>query len=113
MTAADPQIDDFVGSLKKSGLMESFAVDEYLTRHGPAQSARQLAAHMIRDAILTNFQARMLLEGKHRGFVANGKYKILELLAVGGMGSVYLCEHMLMRRLVAMKVLSRDQQLPA
>jgi eukaryotic-like serine/threonine-protein kinase len=113
MTAADPQIDDFVGALKKSGLMEPFAVDEYLSRHGPAQSARQLAAHLIRDAILTNFQARMLLEGKHRGFVANGKYKILELLAVGGMGSVYLCEHMLMRRLVAMKVLSRDQQLPA
>jgi serine/threonine protein kinase len=112
MTASDPQTDDFVGALRKSGLMETVVLDEYLSRHGPPQSARQLAAHMIRDAVLTNFQARMLLEGKHRGFVANGKYKILELLAVGGMGSVYLCEHMLMRRLVAMKVLSRDQQLP-
>src|SRR5207248_7956489 len=34
-----------------------------------------------------------------------GKYKVLERLGSGGMGSVYLCEHKLMRRRVAVKVL--------
>src|SRR6202040_208671 len=34
-----------------------------------------------------------------------GKYKVLERLGSGGMGSVYLCEHMVMRRRVAVKVL--------
>src|SRR5262249_37250707 len=32
-------------------------------------------------------------------------YKVLERLGAGGMGSVYLCEHTLMRRRVAVKVL--------
>ena len=35
----------------------------------------------------------------------HGKYKVLERLGSGGMGSVYLCEHKLMRRRVAVKVL--------
>ena len=110
MTAtSDPLVDDFVGFVRKCGLLEPAAIDGYLAKHGPAESARQLAGHMIRDGVLTNFQARMLLEGKHKGFIANGKYRVLELIAVGGMGSVYLCEHMFMKRLVALKVLTRDQ----
>ena len=113
MTVTDIHIEEFLEAIRKSGLLEGNELDDYLQRHGPVPSTRQLAAHMIRDGFLTNFQARMLLEGKHRGFVANNKYRVLELLAVGGMGAVYLCEHTLMRRLVAMKVLSRDQVLPA
>src|SRR4029450_13349026 len=34
-----------------------------------------------------------------------GKYKVLEKLGAGGMGQVFLCEHELMRRRVAVKVL--------
>src|SRR4029450_5696071 len=34
-----------------------------------------------------------------------GKYKVLEKLGAGGMGQVFLCEHKLMRRRVAVKVL--------
>src|SRR5690242_9021234 len=35
----------------------------------------------------------------------NDKYRILEFLGSGGMGSVYLCEHVTMRRRVAIKTL--------
>jgi serine/threonine protein kinase len=59
---------------------------------------------MIRDGVLTHFQAEQLLQGKWRRFTI-GKYKVLERLGSGGMGSVYLCEHKLMRRRVAVKVL--------
>src|SRR5262249_10169991 len=45
-----------------------------------------------------------LLQGKWKRFTI-GKYKVLERLGQGGMGSVYLCEHKLMRRRVAVKVL--------
>src|SRR5207247_730125 len=51
-----------------------------------------------------NFQAEQFLAGKWRRFTL-GKYKVLERLGAGGMGSVYLCEHKLMRRRVAVKVL--------
>src|SRR6202521_5762654 len=59
---------------------------------------------MVQDGLLTTFQAEQFLMGKWRRFTI-GKYKVLERLGAGGMGSVYLCEHMLMRRRVAVKVL--------
>jgi serine/threonine-protein kinase len=37
-----------------------------------------------------------------------GKCRLLELIGRGGMGSVYLAEHLFLRRRVAIKVLSRD-----
>jgi serine/threonine protein kinase len=46
-----------------------------------------------------------LLQGKWRNFVLSGKYKILGPLGAGGMGYVFLCEHQIMRRRVAIKVL--------
>lgn len=42
------------------------------------------------------------------GEVVEGRYKILELLAVGGMGSVFLAEHWLIKRRVAIKFLHRE-----
>ena len=64
----------------------------------------KLAGLLVRDAILTYFQAEQLLQGKWKRFTI-GKYKVLEQLGSGGMGQVFLCEHKLMRRRVAVKVL--------
>ena len=64
---------------------------------------------MVRDGMLTTLQAGLLLKGKWRNFIISGKYKLLEHLGTGGMGSVYLCEHVLMRRRVALKVLPNDK----
>jgi tRNA A-37 threonylcarbamoyl transferase component Bud32 len=69
----------------------------------PADPAK-LAQYLVRDALLTYFQAEQLLQGKYKRF-SLGKYKVLERLGSGGMGTVFLCEHKLMRRRVAVKVL--------
>src|SRR4029079_16140972 len=53
---------------------------------------------------LSSYHADHLLLGKYRGFNV-GKYKVLERLGTGAMGTVYLCEHPAMRRRVAVKVL--------
>jgi serine/threonine-protein kinase len=42
------------------------------------------------------------------GEVVEGRYKILELLGEGGMGTVFLAEHWLIKRRVAMKFLHRE-----
>ena len=42
------------------------------------------------------------------GEVVEGRYKILRPLAEGGMGSVFLAEHWLIKRRVAMKILHRE-----
>ena len=63
-----------------------------------------LAGILVRDGVLTYFQAEQLLQGKYKRFTI-GKYKVLEKLGAGGMAQVFLCEHKLMRRRVAIKVL--------
>ncbi|MGL4423667.1 MAG: serine/threonine-protein kinase, partial [Gemmataceae bacterium] len=40
------------------------------------------------------------------GFFLSGKYKVLDHLGTGGMGMVLLCEHLLLQRIVAVKVLN-------
>ncbi len=49
-----------------------------------------------------------MLQGKHKGFFI-GKYRLLSHLGKGGMSSVYLAEHVLMRRRVAIKVLPSNR----
>ena len=54
------------------------------------------------------WQADKLLAGKHKGFRL-GKYKLLGQIGKGGMSSVYLAEHELMKRRVAIKVLPQNR----
>src|SRR5713101_7152242 len=99
---------EFVDLVQKSGLVEEKRLTAYADKlranNALPPDAKSLADQMIRDGILTHFQAEQILLGKWRRFNI-GKYKVLERLGAGGMGSVYLCEQKLMRRRVAIKVL--------
>src|SRR5437588_10824400 len=105
---APSTVDEFLDLIRKSGVVEEKRLNPYLDKARAGGKLpidpKQLAALMIRDSILTHFQAEQILQGKWRRFTI-GKYKVLERLGAGGMGSVYLCEHKLMRRRVAVKVL--------
>ena len=99
---------ELIELVRKSGVVEGKRLDGYIdhlnsTAAMPDEPAK-LAGTMIRDGMVTHFQAEQFLLGKWRRFTI-GKYKVLEKLGSGGMGSVYLCEHKLMRRRVAVKIL--------
>src|SRR5947209_18363581 len=101
--------EEFLELVRKSGVVEEKRIDAYVEslRAGPGLPTKpsEMAGLLVHDAcLLTTFQAEQILQGKYRRFTI-GKYKVLERLGVGGMGSVYLCEHKLMRRRVAVKVL--------
>lgn len=105
--AAPSTTDEFLELVRKSGVAEERRFDSWLQklRGGTKPSkAAEAAGLLVRDGILTTFQAEQILQGKWKRFTI-GKYKVLERLGSGGMGSVYLCEHKLMRRRVAVKVL--------
>src|SRR5262249_29372376 len=89
--------------VRKSGVVEEKRLTAYLEKLRAAGSLppepNRLADQMVKDGLLTTFQAEQFLLGKWRRFTI-GKYKVLERLGSGGMGSVYLCEHKLMRRRV-------------
>jgi serine/threonine protein kinase len=63
-----------------------------------------MAALLIHDGVLTDFQSEQISQGKWRRFTI-GRYKVLERLGVGRVGSIYLCEHERAHRRVAIKVL--------
>ncbi len=102
-------VDEFLEVVVKSGVLEKDVLDPYLQQMraagGMPDRPKKLAAALVRDGLLTQFQAGQLLLGKWRGFSISGKYKLLDHLGAGGMGNVFLCQHRSMRRRVAIKVL--------
>ena len=102
---APASTDELTDIILKSGVIEEPRLRAYLAKLvDPPADLAKLGGLMVRDGILTYFQAEQLLQGKWKRFFI-GKYKVLEKLGVGGMGQVFLCEHKLMKRRVAVKVL--------
>ncbi len=113
ITAASPQpvLDDetrsFVKRSLSAGLVE---IDELkkvvvsLMAESPTFTPKRLADGLMGAGILTQWQAAKLLAGKSKGFYL-GSYRLLRPLGRGGMGVVYLGEHHVMKRLMALKIL--------
>ena len=102
--------DELLDLTRKSGVLELARLDAYAQKlaDDPPPDAKALAARMVDDGLLSGFQADQLLQGRWKRFFI-GKYKVLEKLGRGGMANVFLCEHKLMRRRVAVKVLPAVQ----
>jgi serine/threonine protein kinase len=101
---------EFIALVRKSGVVESAALDDFLGKSTESDDPRQCANELVRAKMLTQFQAKNLLNGKYRGLML-GTYKLLQPLGQGGMGVVYLAEHTLIKRKVAIKVLPHEQAL--
>lgn len=105
-------IDQFLDIVRKSGLLDESFVRRYMDRLRASEplddDPKQVANCMVRDAVLSQFQADQLVAGKWRGFHV-AKYRVLEKIGIGGMGQVYLAEHKIMKHRVALKVLPRSK----
>jgi serine/threonine protein kinase len=101
-------LESFLAVLKRSGLIAADRLkpllNEFQQSGGGSADGRPFADWLVAKSLLTPWQADKLLQGKHKGFFL-GKYRLLDLLGKGGMSSVYLAEHVLMRRRCAIKVL--------
>jgi serine/threonine protein kinase len=102
--------DTFFRCLQRSALVSEDRVASLLVELGKegvdVGQPQAIAAALVRNGTLTQWQAKELLRGKHRGFIL-GKYRLLSVVARGGSSSVYLAEHSLMRRRCAIKVLPK------
>ena len=101
-------VQELLQLIRKSGMVDENKLNAYLHRRqsgrGLPADPREATDALVADGILTTFQSEQFLLGKWRGFTV-GKYKLLERVGIGGMGQVFLCEHMFMKRRVAVKVL--------
>ena len=63
---------------------------------------------LVEAELLTDYQLERILAGATHGLVL-GNYRVLERLGSGSMAMVFLAEHVLMKRRVAIKVLPQDE----
>lgn len=107
---APTTVQEFLDLLRKSELLEEKQLAGIIHQiktspQVPTQPA-QLASVMVRDGVLTKFQAEQLVAGKFKGFFI-GNYKVMRPLGAGGMANVYLAQHRMVPRQVAIKVLPK------
>src|SRR6516164_8790428 len=98
-------VRDLLPLLEKSNLLTPEQMAE--VRSWPEQEPKTLAARMVTAGWITKWQSQQLLAGRSQQFFL-GKYKLLELIGQGGMGSVYKAVRQGSGRIVALKVMSRQ-----
>jgi serine/threonine-protein kinase len=101
-------VPELLDRVRRSGIvpaerLEGFLVGLQTSGIVPATPGDMLD-RLVDAAMITRFHADRLAAGKYKGFQL-GSYLILDQIGTGGMGQVYLAEHLNMRRLVALKVL--------
>ena len=108
---ATPMLDDLTRAFVKrtlgAGLVELDDIKKVvasLLQENDRFTPERLADGMVGAGVLTKWQAAKLIAGKSGGFYL-GSYRLLRPLGKGGMGVVYLGEHHVMKRLMALKIL--------
>lgn len=100
--------DELVDLIRRGNLTDESRLEAFLRQLStPPDKPAELANLLIREQLLTRFQADSLLQGKYKGFHV-GEYRVLQPLGAGGMAAVYLCQHPDGRK-VAVKVLNKER----
>ncbi len=107
-------VSSFLEILERSGLVDRSRLSQTLSDlerdagTSATNDSHVVSSHLAQVGLITDWQRQCLLQGRHNGFFL-GKYKLLDHLGTGGMSSVYLAEHAVMRRRVAIKVLPMNR----
>lgn len=96
---------EFLRHLRDSQLLENNQLAQAV-EVAASLNSRQFGKWLVRKDWLTKWQVGQLLKGRSRFFL--GKYKLLDLLGKGGMGSVYKAEQPELGRIVSLKVMSQE-----
>ena len=95
-------LDEFVKQLEESGVLATASLDRL-----KGVLPEELAQELVRQQLLTEFQAEEACKGNARSLVL-GNYVLLEKIGQGGMGQVFKARHRRMDRIVAVKLLSQS-----
>ncbi|VTS02108.1 protein kinase domain-containing protein [Tuwongella immobilis] len=100
---------------RRLNLFDAVTFRDFLQRVGERfaemTTRERVGQTLVAAGILTEYQLQRLLSGQTHGLVL-GHYRILDKLGSGTVGLVFLGEHVLLRRRVAIKVLPVDDTFP-
>ena len=100
-------VQEFLQVLQKSSLLSAAQMDEVWS--WPEDDPKSFAARLVQEGRLTKWQSQQVLAGKSgKGHYFLGKYKLLDLIGLGGMGAVYKAVQPAIGRTVALKVMNRS-----
>ncbi len=109
-----PDVETFLDLVQRSGLVEKDRLQALVAQLQKESGGKlpsdvdEVQRRLVAENLISAWQGERLLEGKYRGFFL-GRYKLLGQLGSGGMSTVYLGEHVLMQRRVAIKVLPQTR----
>ncbi|MEM9365713.1 MAG: serine/threonine-protein kinase [Planctomycetota bacterium] len=126
MPMSDLSLKEYSHVVRRSGLLTSEELQEQymlftsdasissgehvsgtLGNKAQPQQPEAFARFLEEIGLLTPWQNANLLQGRTKGLVF-GKFRVMNLLGVGGMGRVFLAQDRMLRRNVALKVLPRN-----
>jgi HD-GYP domain-containing protein (c-di-GMP phosphodiesterase class II) len=115
VTNLPPAAKALLQELLEIPLVELTAVREFLAKSADKLAGlttrERTAAALVHAGLLTDYQRERVVTGATAGLVLNG-YRILDRLGGGSAAVVFLGEHVLLNRRVAIKVLPVDEAAP-
>lgn len=96
---------DVLDLLCQVGLVGESRLNHFRTQLPPELNSAAALGLLVSSGLLTEYQAAEMAAGRGQGLVVGG-YRVLERLGQGGMSQVFLAEHGLLGKRVAVKVLT-------
>ena len=101
-------LEQFTKQVVESGVISDEDLQAFIKKLPEDQKpvdGEQLAKRLVKEKKISAYQAQVVYSGKGKTLTM-GSYFVLDKLGQGGMGMVVKAEHRMMKRLVAIKVLS-------
>ena len=97
--------DDFLAALRKSNVLSPEVLQAWLDKN-PTNDGQQTALHLSKAGLITRWQAKYLMSGRH--LLKIGNYVLLERISQDELGDLFIANHESLDRKVLIQFLPTE-----